>query len=220
LIVLGMARLGSRDRAAEALAPIAASLNLTVEETACRIFQETCTQIADHVRECIGEANDRPVYTIHELLEGRQVRPRVLFVVGGPAPPMAEQLGALLECEPKLPPHAEVANAIGAALARTTAEITLLADTEEGILTITEEGLRLAIPPHFTMADAIRIGGERLRERVLRMGAADEGVEIDVVEAQQFNMVRDYATAGKNIRVRVQIKPGAITGLSPGEIRC
>jgi len=32
------------------------------------------------------------------------------------------------------------------------------------------------------------------------------------VETQQFNMVRGFNTSGRNIRVRVQVKPGLIHG--------
>jgi N-methylhydantoinase A len=220
MIVLGMTTFGECRGAEAALAPIATALNLGVVETAREIFRETCVRIAGHVRAFIDEINNQPVYTIHELLKGRSIDPRVLYVVGGPAASVAAELGALLHCEPRIPPHAEVANAIGAALARTTAEITLLADTEQRLLTVVEEGLQIQIPSQFTAADAIRIGAEKLRERALRMGATEDEIDIDVVEVQQFNMVREYATAGKNIRVKVQIKPGVIPGCKRGEIRC
>jgi hypothetical protein len=34
---------------------------------------------------------------------------------------------------------------------------------------------------------------------------------MEVTECQEFNMVRDFYTTGKNIRVKVQIKPGLIS---------
>jgi N-methylhydantoinase A len=109
---------------------------------------------------------------------------------------------------------------VGTAMARTTSELSLLADTEQRILTICEDGLQTAIPSRFTMADAVRIGSERLREKVLKMGAAEEDLEIEVVEAQEFNMVRGFNTTGKNMRVKVQIKPGCIANLEGGDALC
>ena len=220
MIVLGLTTLGDLNRASAALRPIAAALHCPVDEAAEAIFRETCCKIAVHVRKAIEETNNQPVYTIHEMLEGKYVKPRRLYVVGGPAESMATELGRLLGCEPHIPEHAEVANAIGAALARTTAEMTLLADTERGILTIGEEGYQTPIPTRFTSEDAIRIGREKLREKALGMGAAEEDMEIEVAEVQEFNMVREYSTAGKNIRVKVQIKPGAIAGYKMGSISC
>ncbi len=220
MIVLGLTEIGDQSLAAKALLPLAASLQCQVLEAARTIYRETCMKIAIKVREMLMEVNNEPVYTIHELLEGKRLAPKLLYLVGGPAAAMAEELGCLLECEPYIPAHAEVANAIGAALARTTAEMTILADTERGILTIGEEGFQMSISSRFTKEDAIRIGCEKLREKALRMGAADEEIEIEVVEVQEFNMVREYYTKGKNIRVKVQIKPGSIAGFRVGDARC
>ncbi|RPJ69912.1 MAG: hypothetical protein EHM15_12370, partial [Desulfobacteraceae bacterium] len=37
-------------------------------------------------------------------------------------------------------------------------------------------------------------------------------LEMEVVERQVFNMVRGFNTTGRNMRVRVQVKPGLIHG--------
>lgn len=92
--------------------------------------------------------------------------------------------------------------------------MTLLADTERKTLVIAEEGIQMAIPPHFTREDTIRIGTEKLREKAASMGAEEKDLEIEVVESQEFNMVRGFYTSGKNIRVKLQIKPGLIAGSS------
>jgi N-methylhydantoinase A len=220
MIVLGMICIGDPAKATAALLPIADTLHCPVGEAARKIFQEICRIIAGHVRDFVEEINNQPVYTIHEMLEGKKLDPRILYVVGGPAGALAPELGRLLECEAHIPIHAEVANAIGAALARTTAEMTLLADTERRTLTIGEEGFQTAIPTRFTMEDVIRIGREKLREKVLKMGAAEDDLEIEVVEAQEFNMVRECYTTGKNIRVKVQIKPGCIADFKRGDTLC
>jgi N-methylhydantoinase A len=144
------------------------------------------------------------------------LQPKILYVVGGPAGPMAPRLGQMLNCPVHIPEHPEVANAIGAALARTTAEVTVLADTEQKIISIAEEGYRAAIPPSFSREDAIRIGREKLREKAIRMGAREEDLEIEVIESQEFNMVNQFYTTGKNIRVKLQVKPGLISGFQAG----
>lgn len=172
--------------------------------------------VAAAVTSMIDEVNNKPVYTIHEMLEGKKLIPETLFVVGGPAGPIAPRLSELLGYPVQIPEHAEVANAIGAALARTTAEMTLLADTEQRILTIAEEGYQESIPANFSKMDAIRIGKDRLREKVTAMGAREEDLEIEVIEDMEFNMVKQFYTTGKNIRVKVQVKPGLIAGLAAG----
>ncbi|HOD35539.1 MAG TPA: hydantoinase/oxoprolinase family protein [Syntrophales bacterium] len=214
MIVLGLTDIGDSRKAAEAVGPLAKSMKIPIREAAERIFRETCRLIASAAGDMLDEINNKPVYTIHEMLEGKKIRPETLYVVGGPAGPMAAKLGELLGCSAVIPPHAEVANAVGAALSRNTTEVTLLADTEKKIMTIAEEGLQTGIPGNFSREDAVEVCREKLRERALLIGAADEDIEMEIVEDLEFNMVRGYSRTGKNIRLKAQIKPGLIAGFS------
>jgi hypothetical protein len=132
---------------------------------------------------------------------------------------MSQRLGELLQCVPVIPKHAEVANAIGAALARTTAEITLLADTEKKLLTIVEEGIQQHIISNFSREDGLFICREKLKERAIKMGAHEQDIEVEIIEDQVFNMIRGYYTTGRNIRLKGQIKPGLIAGFGKEAIQ-
>ena len=217
MIVLKRTAIGDGDLAVASLTPLAKQMGRSVAATAEIIFAEACGKIVAAVRSFIDEINNEPVYTIHEMLAGKIVAPKTLHVMGGPAAAMADALGEMLAYRPVIPQHSEVANAVGAALARTTAEITILADTERRLLTIGEEGVQMEIPSRYTAAQAIAVGAEKLREKALAMGAHPEDLEIEVVENQEFNMVRDMYMAGKNIRVKVQLKPGLISGFTRGQ---
>jgi len=217
MIVLKRTAIGDGDLAVASLTPLAKQMGRSVAATAEIIFTEACGKIVAAVRSFIDEINNEPVYTIHEMLAGKIVAPKTLHVMGGPAAAMADALGEMLAYRPVIPQHSEVANAVGAALARTTAEITILADTERRLLTIGEEGVQMEIPSRYTAAQAIAVGAEKLREKALAMGAHPEDLEIEVVENQEFNMVRDMYMAGKNIRVKVQLKPGLISGFTRGQ---
>jgi N-methylhydantoinase A/oxoprolinase/acetone carboxylase beta subunit len=210
MIVLGLTNIGNRDKAEIAMLDLARAIDKTISETAEQIYSLACKMIASQVLLAIEEIKNEPVYTIHEMLEGKKLGPKMLYVVGGPAKPMAQKLAEILKCPYHIPPYAEVANAVGAAIARTTAEITIHADTERRILSIVEDGVQMAIPHHFSMQEAIQIGKEKLKARALLMGAGQEDLEIEVIEQQEFNMVREYYTTGKNIRVKLQVKPGLI----------
>ena len=210
MIVHGLVDFGDKQKAEGAIAELARHLQKTVPETALTIIEKTATLIADSVRQMLAEVNNKPVYTIHELLEGKIIQPRILNVVGGPAalaPFIAEKLGYPYT----IPEHSEVSNALGVALARTTAEITILADTEKKELIISEEGLIQKIPSQFTMQDVVDAGKKVLKEKAVRMGALPRDIIMEVTESQEFNMIRDFYTTGKNIRVKVQIKPGLIS---------
>ncbi len=210
MIVQGLVNFGDKQKAIDAVAALAATLQKSVAETALAIVEKMAALIADSVRQMLAEINNKPVYTIHELLEGKTINPKILNVVGGPAaiaPYIAQNLGYPYA----IPEHSEVSNALGVALARTTAEITILADTEKKELILSEEGQVQKIPGNYSLSDVIDVGKKALREKAVRMGARPEDIVMEVTESQEFNMVRDFYTTGKNIRVKIQIKPGLIS---------
>ena len=105
--------------------------------------------------------------------------------------------------------------AIGAGLARTTCEVTLFADTEREIATAPEENFTATIPSNYTQQDAIATALDLLRRKAIARGANPDHLELEVVEAMAFNMVRGFYTTGQNIRVMAQVKPGLIHGYGP-----
>ncbi len=210
MIFLGLADIGHKGKAAKAMEAIAAEIGQTPTQAAQTIMNIACETIAAKVRSMIEEVNSKPVYTIHELLEGKQLAPKELIVVGGPAPYLAKQVSELLGCPAIVPDNSDVINASGAAMARTTVELNLMADTEAKTLSIAEEGLQADIPSRFSIDDLIEVGKERLEQIARAAGARDEDMEIEVADSQSFNVIREYSTAGKNMRVRLQIKPGLI----------
>lgn len=208
MIVLGLADIGDKARALAAMTALAAELDQTPEQTANAIMRQACETIAAKVRSMIAEVNSKPVYTIHEMLEGKELAPAEAIIVGGPAPYLAKHVGQLLNMAVVVPENSDVINASGAAMARTTVELTLMADTEEGIMTIAEDGVQTDIPRNFTMVDLVAVGRERLEQIARIAGAQESDLEIEVADSQTFNVIRNSATTGKNIRVRLQIKPG------------
>lgn len=210
MIVDGIASFGDRQKAENAVASIAEKLQMSVPEAARAVVEKTAAMIADHVREILAEINDKPVYTIHELLEGRIIQPKMLYVVGGPAA-IAPCIARKLDLPYSIPDNSEVSNALGVALARTTAEITVLADTEKKEVVVSEDGRVERISRNFSLGDAVEIGRKRLWEKAVGMGARSDDIAVEVTESQEFNMVRGGFLTGKNIRVTVQIKPGLIS---------
>ena len=208
MIVLGLADIGDKAKAVAAIASVAKDFGEPVPETAQAIMDLACETIVAKVRSMIAEVNAKPVYTIHEMLEGKVLAPTDAIVVGGPAPYMAKQIGKLLKMTEIVPGDSDVINASGAAMARTTVELTLMADTEERLMSVAEEGVQTDIPRGFTMDDLIDIGREKLANIARIAGAPEEDIEIEVADSQSFNVIRDSATTGKNFRVRLQIKPG------------
>ena len=203
---------GSREKAIEGLTSLAGSLGCSVKTVAAEILDATCKKILTAARQLIHRINSKPVYTVHELQEGYVVQPRSILVLGGPAPYFAGYLESLSDYHVRVVPRWKVANAIGAALARTTCEVTLFADTENRIARAPEENFRQTIGHGFDKKAAIDQAFELLKAKAVRRGANAEHIEMELLESLEFNMVRGFATTGKNIRIKAQITPGLIHG--------
>jgi N-methylhydantoinase A/oxoprolinase/acetone carboxylase beta subunit len=215
LAIMGRIKGLDAARSREGYAPIAAQLGLSVEETAARVFDLTCRSILDAADAMIARLNSKPVYTVHEMWKGKRIAPKTILVLGGPAHLFAEHLERLSPYRVGAVPRWQVANAIGAALARTTSEVVLYADTERRIAFAPQEDFIKEIDSGFTREMAVEMAFERLREKSLARGANPDHLDMEVIENLQFNMVRGFRTTGRNIRVCVQVKPGLIHGYDP-----
>ena len=210
LMALGLVGGGEKQRAIEGIQGLAEQMGKAVAETAEAVLSRTCTLILEAVNALVERINQQPVYTIHELLEGRLVQPSGIIVIGGPAKELAPRLEAMSGWQVRVPPDYEVANAIGAAVARTTCEVTVHADTHRRYVCAPEEDYMDKIDWRATKKEVIRIAFNILRQKALRLGADEDDLEMELLEDYEFRMVQDFYPVGRNIRVRAQIKPGLI----------
>lgn len=215
MVVLGLSDRGDKLKATAGLDPLAQALCLTVDETAEGIFDSACRQILMAADEMVADINRKPVYTVHELYQGSRIAPEHVLILGGPAQQFAHRLATMCDQSVDVVPRWTVANAIGAALARTTCEVALFVDTEQEIAMAPGEDYVENISDDFEMEDAVTTAMKLLREKARLRGANLDNLETEIIEAQQFNMVRGFHTTGKNMRIRVQVKPGLIQGYDP-----
>ena len=205
---------GNKTLAEKGIAAIASQLGLSTRQTAEKIFHQTCTMIVDLASKMVNHINSKPVYTVHEFLEGYQIKPEKILLLGGPAPCMAKRIEKISGIETAAVPMSSVANAIGAALARTTCEVSLLADTEQGTASAPEESYTESISKTYRKTDALKTARNLLEKKAIQSGAEEENFESELIEFQEFNIVRRFSLQGKIFRVKMQAKPGLIKGFS------
>ena len=203
---------GNCAKAVAGLEPLAAQLGVSVKALAVEIIDVSCKKILSAARQLLYRINSKPVYTVHELHEGYLVQPQTICVLGGPAPFFAKYLEGISDYRIRVVPRWKVANAIGAALARTTCQVSFFADTERQIAEAPEENFNQKIDHRFDADAAVQLAFELLKTKAVERGAHPDHLEMEVLETLQFNMVRGFNTTGKNIRVKVQVKPGLING--------
>jgi hypothetical protein len=203
---------GDKEKAIEGISSIAKKLGKSIEETSSMILDYCCEEILATTQDMINHINSKPLYTVHEMHEGHHVSPEKIMVLGGPAPYFAKHIEKISKYQTITVPRHKVANAIGAALARTTCEVTLFSDTQIGVAGAPEEDFEKKVGKSFSREDAVEMTYELLKKKALQRGAGTEDLEMELLEDLQFNMVRGFHTVGKNIRIKAQIKPGLIHG--------
>ncbi|MBN2141422.1 MAG: hydantoinase/oxoprolinase family protein [Desulfovibrionaceae bacterium] len=210
---IGACAHGDVQASQQGLAAFAQERSLSREALAQKAVDFAARAIKDEVRDLVREINERPVYTIHELLEGQRIVPRKIYIMGGPAQAMRQAVFQAFSLSVEVPGEAAVANAVGAALTRITRGIELFADTEKGAMFIPALGHRENVPRTYGLKDAERDIKNQLLGHLAELGAPADASAFQITQASCFNMVKDAALSGKNIRVKCQITPGVVRTL-------
>ncbi|MCD6292181.1 MAG: hydantoinase/oxoprolinase family protein [Deltaproteobacteria bacterium] len=207
--VKGLCSLGNCDNSFAGLKELAEKNQLTIIELADKALDLALTTICDEAKNLLEAINQRPVYTVKEVIHGKKITPQKLFVMGGPAAILAPLLEKVFNLESEVPNNFAVANAIGAALTKTTMEIELFADTGKKTMLIPNLGIKRTVSSSYSLNDAQQDGINELLKYLKENGHPEiTDQDISVVEAEAFNMVDDYAVGSKTIRVSCQIRPG------------
>ena len=207
--IMGDLGIGNLEKSFAGLKQLAEKNQMTIEQLADEALEIALKTIQTETIKLLETINQRPVYTVEEVVHGEKIDPQRLYVMGGPAAILAPLLKQTFDLATEVPDNFAVANAIGAALTRTTMEIELFADTGKKIMFIPNLDIKREVNSSYSLSDAQEDGVNELVKYLKKNGhpeIAGEGVSI--VEAEAFNMVDDYSVGSKTIRVSCQIKPG------------
>lgn len=219
LNVLGHAEFGDTAASRAGLAAMARAHGMEAETTARSALEEALFGMADALADFTKEINSKPVYTIHEMLAERRIAPKKLALIGGPAPVFAPLLEKRLGLPCLCPAFSGVTNAIGAALCRSTAALSLHADSARGLLTVPTLGLSRRIPRNYSLDEAGAEAKDLLQKDLAATGIAPEEADIQLTQADAFTMVEGGYATGRNIRVTAQVKPAVLGRLdAPAEL--
>jgi len=214
LNVLELAAFGDTQQSKKGIEALAERHQLSAPRLAQEAVDAAVNAIAVKIEALIQMVNAKPVYTIHEILEDREIRPSKLIVIGGPAAVFKTLLASRLGMEVIVPPLHGVANAIGAALTRTTSLLALTANTSRGQLSVPSLGIFRTVQRGFDLEDAIGEAKKLLKADLEQAGVDISAEEIQITQADTFNMVDGSYTSGKNIRVVAQVRPAVVARLT------
>ncbi len=206
----GLMKLKDVDASRSGIEKLAGEAGIIPEDFAEKSISFAIGAIVDAVNGFIEELNDKPVYTIHDMVEGHQINPAAVYAMGGPAAGFEKILAEAFSLDVVVPANYQVVNAIGAALARTTLEIELFADTGRGELLIPNLDVRKNITSRYSIDEAIDDARRYLYEYASNIDPATREKDVEVIESTAFKMVSGFSSSGYDLRVKCQVKPGVI----------
>ena len=225
LIVLGHANYGDFNLASRALQDLADAIQatlrsnnvntsnnqLTLIKTAsdvARLIVEKALQTIQHgINEVVKVENKRPIYVVADIVNPDVFVPEHIVVVGGTAPSLGPSIGEYLELPVTIPENAAVANAIGAALALSTIELTVHVDTKRRLLVIPELGVKQQKCTLKRAEQVVERAKEALSEEAFRLGL-DTSQEIEIISIEDFPVVEGWQSMERLITVKVQLAAG------------
>ena len=192
-----------------AMTALAEKLGVTPEEAAARAVTDALARIAGAVASLLDRVNSRPVYTLAALKGIRTLEPRRAWLVGGPAVMLRPLLETPLAMPVQCPDHADVANAVGAALALPTASLdvyaTVTGDSRRRLLRAPALDVCEPLPRSATLGSVADRALELLRDAMLR-DAPDLEPAVEVLEADEFATLED-GHGSRDLRVCCQAVP-------------
>lgn len=213
MVVLGKIHVEDMKRSYDSMKQMGNTLGLSPEDFSKKVLDTMADIIKEKVDRLLIEINSRPVYTVKEVLYGRKLEPKSINLIGGPANILAPILEKKFNLPAYYPENYQISNAVGAALAKPTMEINMIADTQRKILSVPELGLYENIDRGYDLNRARNRAIDIIKKAAMDMGTLEDDIETDIMEESSFNMVDGFYTSGKNIRIKAQIKPGLIYNL-------
>ncbi|WP_455153731.1 hydantoinase/oxoprolinase family protein [Veillonella parvula] len=225
LIVLGHANYGDFNLASRALQDLTDAIQATLQfnnvntsnnqlahiktasDVARLIVQNALKTIQHGIDEVVEAENKRPIYVVADIVNPDIFVPEHIVVVGGTAPSLGASIGEYMDLPITIPENAAVANAIGAALALSTIELTFHVDTKRRLLVIPELGIKQQNCTLKRAEQVVERAKEALSEEALRLGL-DTAQEIEVISIEDFPVVEGWQSMERLITVKVQLAAG------------
>ena len=181
--------------------------NLSALDVAQLIVNRALETIQHGIDEVVQAENKRPVYVVADIVNPDVFKPAQIVVVGGTAPSLGPSIGEYLNLPVTIPENAAVANAIGAALALSTIELTVHVDTKRRLLVIPELGVKQQTCALKRAEQVVERAKEALGEEALRLGL-DKTQEVEVISIEDFPVVEGWQSMERLITVKVQLEAG------------
>ena len=210
--VLGYHDCGSYEESRNQIEPIFLETGIPTEMI-CRQAVDAFLQMINHaIREMIFEWTHEPAYRIWEIANLSKEPPEDFILLGAAGRLLSGAVKAGVQRNVIVPDNGDIANAIGAAMARPTFSITFRADTSQGEYTIDECNIREKIdnPSHFKLPQAVEITKYWAYKTAQKLGLLDTQIEFSDAYSEQFNRITPNGHVDRIIHVKYEHTGGLL----------
>lgn len=203
--------IGNPEFSAAALERLAGS-EMSKEELSATVVAIVINRLQAVITDMFKEWENEPAYKVWEVINKRKFTLEQIIGIGAASRAIIPQLAEAMQVNHLIHQYADVANALGAAVARPTLVVNLHVDTQTKIYTLDPGGVRATLdnPHNFQLEDARQMAKKHLQEVGQERGMASYTNESSFFMEEQFNMIGGWDRTGKLFDIGIQVTPGFI----------
>ncbi|MDD2212159.1 MAG: hydantoinase/oxoprolinase family protein [Clostridia bacterium] len=208
LVYSGYSEIASPALIKEPVEETARVLQLTPQQFSEQVLQMFVAQLEAKLEIMFKTWEEEPAYRIWQVLSVQKERPQTLICLGGPASGIGKYWSEKKNWQVVVPAFSAVANAIGAALAKTTLKLDFFADTERKTYTTNLGGLQGTLAQRLHNIEEAKEFTLQLFQEKAKDWQLVPDMPVETVYAEGFNIVRGWQTTGRIFQIGLQTVPG------------
>lgn len=183
-------------------------LNITPDSFCDKVLNIFINELEVNINEMFRRWEEEPAYRIWQLLANTLHRPNAIVCLGGPADGLGKVMSESNKWTIMIPPYAKIANAVGAALSKTTLRLEMLADTQQGTYATNIGGVQGKIETDLSNLVQAKAFAKKLYEDISKTWNIADDNEPQVIYEEGFNIVREWHKAGTIYQICLQSPTG------------
>lgn len=204
--------IGEMSLSANALNQLADRAGIKREELCAVVVNTVIDCLRDSIQSMFKEWENEPAYKVWEVVNKRKFTLDKIIGIGAASRAIVPELARVMKIEPYIHRYSDVANALGAAVARPTLSVTLHVDTQTRKYNLDPGGLKGSLDNvrNFQLEDARQMARGYLERIGSERGMKNYIKESSFFMEEQFNMIRGWDGTGKLLDVGIQVAPGFV----------
>lgn len=204
--------IGDSTLSAVALDRLSSAAGLKREELCSKVVAIVIKRLRNLIENMFKEWENEPAYKVWEVVNKRKFRLDKIIGIGAASRAIIPELARDMQVEAYFHRYSDVANALGAAVARPTLTVNLHVDTQTRQYQLDPGGVsgHLDKVHNFQLKDAKQLARNYLERIGAERGMSSYVKESSFFLEEQFNMIRGWNSIGKLFDVGIQITPGFV----------